>query len=91
MKNPKLIIELTNNGAVIEIKDHVDFNEGHPIKLVYAFDDDNKQGLLDLLWKVDEFLCVDEGKYSKERAEIKLVHGENVECKNKDCKICQDK
>ena len=89
MKNPKLIIELTHNGAIIEIKDHADFNEGIPIKLVYEFDEDDKEGLLNLLWQVDEFLICDEGKYSQQRAHIELIHGENIDCKDKDCKICK--
>jgi hypothetical protein len=90
MKNPKLTIELVHNGAIIEIKDHVDFHDGNPISLVYEFDEDNKKGLLALLQQVDEFLIVDESPRDKERADIKLVHGYEYECTDADCEICKE-
>jgi hypothetical protein len=90
MKKPKLIIDLTDNGAVLTIKDHLDFSESGETKLVYEFDEDNKEKLVDLLYQVDQFCMFGEGKYSKERAEIRLIHGEKYDCKDKGCKICHE-
>lgn len=89
MANPKLIIELTENGAVMEIKGHYDFNEGKSTKRVFRFDDENKEGLIEMLWMIDHFCFTDEGKYSRERIHIEMVHGEKYECKDpKHCPIC---
>ena len=90
MKRPKLIIELMENGALVTIKNHADINgeDNKEMSMVYEFDEDNKEKLVELLYEVDNFCVCEEGKYSKERSEIKLVHGEKYDCKDDNCKIC---
>jgi len=88
LSKAKLTIELAENGAIVTIQGHYDFAEGKKSTAVYKFDDDDKQGLIDLLYEVDHFCVVDEGKYSKERAEIQLIHGEKYICKDVSCEIC---
>lgn len=89
MKSPKLIIELTDNGATIEIRNHLGYNEGGALKLCYTFDEENKEKLVDMLRQIDEFCMFDESRYAKERVHIDLVHGDKYECRNPDtCPIC---
>lgn len=89
MPNPKLIIELTENGAVVEIKGHYDFNNGKSTKKVFKFDEDSKEGLVEMLQEIDYFCFIDEGKYSKERVYISIEHGGGYECKDPEhCPIC---
>lgn len=95
-KVPTLTIKKCKNGVVVLIKDHADFNEGQPENVVYTFGADNdddetgKQGLVDLLYLVDNFCVPDEGRYSKERAEITLVHGDKYDCTDPKCPICHE-
>lgn len=89
MPNPKLIIELTENGAVVEIKGHYDFNNGKSTKKVFKFDEEDKTGLVEMLQEIDYFCIIDEGRYDKQRVRIDLVHGDKHECPNPDtCPIC---
>jgi hypothetical protein len=88
LSKAKLIIELVENGAIVTIKGHYDFAEGKASKKVYIFDEDNKQGLLDLLWEVDSFCMIDEGGYSRERVDMNLIHGSKYICKDVNCEIC---
>lgn len=89
MPNPKLIIELTENGAVVEIKGHYDFNEGKSTKKVFKFDEEDKKGLVEMLQEIDYFCMLDEGKYSKERVLVELEHGHAYECPDPTtCPIC---
>ena len=89
MSKEKLTIELTENGAIVTIKGHYDFTDGKESKRVYEFDEESKEGLLNLLYEVDRFCMIDEGKYSKERVDITLIHGEKYECKDKNCELCE--
>lgn len=89
VNNPKLTIELHNGGALVTIKNHLDVADGNTFSEIFKFDENDKQGLLELLYCVDNFCVWDEGKYSKERADINLVHGSKYDCKDDKCPICK--
>lgn len=88
MSKAKLTIELAENGAIVTIQGHYDFAEGKKGTAVYKFDDDDKQGLLNLLYEVDSFCMIDESGYSKERVYMNMVHGSKYICKDINCEIC---
>lgn len=90
MRRPTLNIELTDNGAIVEIKNHADYNEGNPSKFVYAYDEDNRQSLLELMYVVNEFCDLSQGRYSKERIHVNLAHGDKYECIDANCPICKE-
>lgn len=90
-KKTKITIETTENGAVLHIKGHFDYNEGYPAAFCYSWDTEgSKEGMQELLWELVNALDSSAGKYSRERIYIQRVHGENVTCTDKACEICTE-
>lgn len=76
----KIVIEFADNGVVVKWEDGT--------KEIFKFDEENKEGLVNLLCAISERLMLD-SKYNKERAEISLAHGSRYICNDRKCKICK--
>ena len=88
MKKPKIKIELSDTGALVEVKDVTSFYGGKQIRLKFFFDTDHKERLVNLLYEINELINVDTSDYAETRVSIKLVHGEKYECTRNNCEIC---
>ena len=88
MKQPKIEIEIADNGAVLTIKNHYDFNEGQTTILAYQFDEEDPDKLVDMLYTIRDVVGMTGGKYSVKRVQIQIEHGDHYDCKDKNCEIC---
>jgi hypothetical protein len=75
----KIEIELAENGAILK---------GEDILEVYEFDEENKDGFINLLYKIKE-IFIEDSKYGKEVISINIVHGNKYDCNDKNCKNCK--
>jgi len=76
-------IKSASNGATVQI----DSEEPE----VFIFDKDNLEGLLELLYCIRNYFELQYGasRYDEERVDIKIGHGDKVDCKDKKCEICK--
>lgn len=83
----KIVIESTDNGAIIRTSKDMwsDFNR----IFGYVFDEYEKDGLKDLLYDIRQMMDTLDSRYSKQRIQIQIVHGDKYECADKDCEICK--
>lgn len=72
-------IETTNNGAVIKTC------EG---KEAFIFDNDDMDGLVDLLYRITEILVI-RNNYSEKTIYITTAHGRKYDCNKKKCVLCE--
>jgi hypothetical protein len=79
-KDNEIIIKIANNGCMLKTY------EGD---LIYKFDDEHPEDLVDMLYELRNML-VCSSKYSEKRIEIKTIHGEKFECKDRECEICNE-
>lgn len=78
-----IIINEAENGAMVTINDTESINA-----TVYEFDEDNQQGLVNLLYEiVNKIGCID--GFNKETINISVEHGDEYDCNDKSCKICK--
>jgi hypothetical protein len=73
-------IKRAENGAVLTIDNSSPF--------VFKFDEEQQSELKDLLYAVGDELCLT-GRYSAQRININLVHGDKHVCVAKKCEICR--
>lgn len=87
----KITIVPARNGATVTV-DHED-EDSTPIRDVFAFDSEDEHigldGLVHMLYQIADELGSQGSKYSKERVEVRLVHGEDYECPL-GCNICKE-
>lgn len=75
-----ITFERVRNGVVMKER-----GEG---AVVYAFDEDNLDGLLELLHDINDLIGCPGNKYDEKRIAIRLEHGNCFECKDPKCPIC---
>lgn len=76
------------NGAIVKFKGLADEGTDEIVSsMVYKFEDGDLKGLQDLLNDIVDKVYAG-CKYDKERVMVKIEHGSDYECKDKDCKIC---
>lgn len=73
----KLIIELTNNGAVVEKKTG---EKEFDTKMSYVFDECDLDGLKEMLWDISDE-CVQYDKFAEKTIKIDIGHGSKYEGK----------
>lgn len=88
MRPIKIGIEVADNGAVLTIKNHGEYNEGAPTKFAYQFDDEEPEALVDMLYVIRDVVGMYGNKYDKKRVQIQIEHGDHYECKEKNCGVC---
>jgi len=87
----KAIISWAINGASVRFIE----NDGEKIikeDRVFEFDDEKGfGGLTSMFWEICNHYGWDgdRGRYSKERINFSLVHGDKYECSDKECQICK--
>ena len=79
-KDNEIIIKIANNGCMLKTF------EGNQI---YKFDEEHPEDIVNMFYDLRDSL-IDSSKYSKRRIEIKIVHGNKFECKDKECEICNE-
>lgn len=79
----KITIETCKNGA------YVIFDDGeNEDKMSYQFDEENLDGLHELLYNIEETVGVMSSRYSEKRIRISIEHGDKYECKG--CDLCKE-
>ena len=76
----KIVIETTSNGSVVKYPEN---------KVSYKFEENDLEGIQEMLYDILEEVSLCTSRYDKERIQIKIVHGDKYECKDKNCKICK--
>lgn len=77
-----ITIRNISNGCVLNLGD--DYGE-----IGYTFDDDNINGLLELLYTISDSIKVS-SRHDKYRIKLSIVHGDKFVCRDKKCKICKE-
>jgi len=78
----KITIEQTDNGAILRVPD---------LSEVYEYEDDNLDGLRNMLSSIVDYLGYPGSKWDEQRIKVTVVHGRGYQCDNsKKCPICQD-
>lgn len=81
----KIEIEKANNGAILKTDDKDDFSTD-----IYKFDDDNLDGLVEMLYEICDFVGQMGDRHDKLRIRISVLHGDKYLCMDKKCDICKE-
>jgi CO dehydrogenase/acetyl-CoA synthase epsilon subunit len=79
-----IVITPTSNGAVVKCG-----AAGVHEVFKFSADEENLDGAVDLFYQLKGLLADHGNRYAKQRLEIRIVHGDKYECKDKDCEICR--
>jgi len=94
----KIIIRRIENGFIItDLSEQDEAGDTRPVISCIEIDEDEEIGhttpraIQKLFWKLMDLLGEFGSKYDKERVTIRLEHGDDYECKDPKCDICQER
>lgn len=76
-----ITIKQISNGCVVKF--------GSSEQQAYIFGLDNLSGLQEMMYDILEEIEPTNSRYSKQRLQVSIVHGDKYECKDKKCDICR--
>ena len=75
-------ITFVANGALLKLQDE-------PRPEVFKFEDEDPGGLVDMLQALVDYSGYLGSRYSRQRIQVRIIHGDKYECNDKKCGLCK--